>query len=221
MDSAIVSTSPVPSVRWNSLERQTGKLSTHHHETSAGGGCGSSSATSLLQIGGATTSRPARSGSSSSSTELGAGGQQTLQLLSVPQPHSPLEEVQSGEGTSASSNTASRFRRYSCNPPGKGLTSSPQPHLRRSSLAAIKWSVLARRISMGMAHEREPPQDPTQVFYSFPLTFIITRRSFSFAFACERHTKIENDHSDVNSTKQTFRLFRLQRLFRLKGAPFI
>lgn len=28
---------------------------------------------------------------------------------------------------------------------------------------AIKWSVLARRISMGLAHDREPPEDPTKV----------------------------------------------------------
>lgn len=155
-----MSASPVPSVRWNSLERQTGKLSTHHHHERE---CASSSTTSLLQIGGAgTSSRAVRSSGSSSSSTQELGGQQQLQLLSVPQPHSPLEEAPGGgEGSSSS---GSRFRRYSCNPPTKGgLTSSPQPHLRRSSLAAIKWSVLARRISMGMAHEREPPQDPTQV----------------------------------------------------------
>lgn len=158
-----------PPVRWNSLERQRRSLassSSLHHQGPCGG---SSSTTSLLHVGGGfgDTSSAGRSPPSRSpSGEI----HQQLSLLTVPQIHSPIDEPGSSEGTLspgslAVATTSSKFRRYSCNPPGKGqgLTSSPQPHLRRSSLAAIKWSVLARRISMGMAHEREPPQDPTQV----------------------------------------------------------
>ncbi len=192
----IVSASPVPSVRWNSLERQVGKLSTHHEQEQTG----SSSRTSLLQIGGGgagtSSTKALRSGSSSS--EL---GQHQLQLLSVPQPNSPLEEDPGGEQQrSSGEGTSSRFRRYSCNPPSKGgLTSSPQPHLRRSSLAAIKWSVLARRISMGMAHEREPPQDPTQVSYRMHIYFRLflpekNNKMLILMFHYSRKTTLHNDN---------------------------
>lgn len=155
MEAIVTSSTPPPSVRWNSLERKKGGL----HSS---GQCGSSTTSLLQAVSSRGDSRPG-SGRSPSCSSV------HLQLLAVPQIHSPLEEA-SSEGTGSTTTlaapapTSSKFRRYSCNPPAKGgLTSSPQPHLRRSSLAAIKWSVLARRISMGMAHEREPPQDPTQV----------------------------------------------------------
>jgi hypothetical protein len=90
----------------------------------------------------------------------------TMHLLSVPGPEGPV-------GPPTPIKDSKFLRRYSCNPgQGKGPhpphtdgsgsnANSPMP--RRSSLAAIKWSVLARRISMGLTHDREPPEDPTKV----------------------------------------------------------
>jgi len=140
-------------VRWNSLERPKKQHQLSPHNNPGEDQHGQQKSGSFLSL---------RSGTPPSSSHGGLGQSpsgelhQHLQLLAVPQAHSPLEE-------SSSSAEGTKFRRYSCNPPTKGLTSSPQPHLRRSSLAAIKWSVLARRISMGMAHERDPPEDPTKV----------------------------------------------------------
>jgi len=88
-----------------------------------------------------------------------------MQLLTVPSSTSPAGLCPSPGGSS--SRDSKVLRRYSCNPQGKGAHAhqegSASPLLRRSSLAAIKWSVLARRISMGLSHEREPPEDPTKV----------------------------------------------------------
>lgn len=61
-------------------------------------------------------------------------------------------------------------RRYSTNTPGSHghkshMMTSPNVR-RRSSLAAIKWSSIARRFSMGMSHDREPPEDPAKVILS-------------------------------------------------------
>lgn len=96
-----------------------------------------------------------------------SGSSINMQLLSV-----PCSASHQG-GTSASSTSSSKdakfMRRYSCNPSAKGSNSHPEAGgsspsmMRRSSLAAIKWSVLARRISMGLAHEREAPEDPSKV----------------------------------------------------------
>jgi len=76
-----------------------------------------------------------------------------MQLLTVPEMSlgPTLEETGGGSGGG---------RRYSYSHSGK-LT-SPNTR-RRSSLAAIKWSALARRLSHGMGHDREPPDDPEKV----------------------------------------------------------
>jgi hypothetical protein len=110
-----------------------------------------------------------------SESQIGQSNSTTnMQLLSVPLTGSP-GGLSSGAGVGCSSSSSGRgdakgFRRYSCNPQGKGTHThqegSTSPLLRRSSLAAIKWSVLARRISMGLSHEREPPEDPTKVCLS-------------------------------------------------------
>ncbi|OXA63206.1 uncharacterized protein LOC110863590 [Folsomia candida] len=94
-----------------------------------------------------------------------------MQLLSVPGSASPGGGSTGGLGT-CNVRDSKFMRRYSCNPQGKGTphpghleptpSSSSPSMMRRSSLAAIKWSVLARRISMGLAHDREPPEDPTK-----------------------------------------------------------
>src|SRR5271156_3610111 len=102
-----------------------------------------------------------------------------MQLLSVPVEGEPMDG--SGGGGCSSSLAINRReiglvdefgkpRRYSTNTPGrvgevgaKHMSNSPNIR-RRSSLAAIKWSSIARRFSHGMSsHEREPPEDPQKV----------------------------------------------------------
>ena len=98
-----------------------------------------------------------------------------MQLLAV-----PLAHYESGSSSNANdgldpTGIISKPRRYSCNTPSrKGSASGANsPNVRRrSSLAAVKWSAIARRFSMGMSGEREPPEDPTKVKMTFS-TFLL------------------------------------------------
>ncbi|CAG7822745.1 unnamed protein product [Allacma fusca] len=91
-----------------------------------------------------------------------------MQLLSVPLSSFESSLVVGNDGLEPSGSGSTKPRRYSCNTPSRKGSSSGanSPNIRRrSSLAAVKWSAIARRFSMGMSHDREPPEDPAKVSF--------------------------------------------------------